>query len=819
MFKNYLIAAFRNFWRNKVFSTINVLGLSIGISAALIIFLIAYYEFSFDKFEKYNDRIYRIVMDMKFNGDEGHGPAVPAPLGNAVQNEVSGIEATVPVMQFQGDATATVTLVAGNPDKPSVFKKQSEIVFTNDQYFQLVPHQWIVGPQQSALQNPFSVVMTESRAKQYFPNIPLTDIPGKQVTYNGDITTTVTGIVKDLNEHTDFTAREFISLPTISQTHLQDQFMMNVWGDWMAYSKLYVKLSKEATAARTEAQLKSLLKKYNKNANKDARNTMAFRLQPLSDIHFNTDYAGFGQRTAHKPTLYGLLATAAFLLLLGCINFINLTTAQASQRAKEIGIRKTIGSSKKQLILQFLSETFFITLIATILSVLITPILIKMFADFIPQDLHFDIMHEPSIILFLILLTITVSFLSGLYPALVLSKYKPVSVLKNQAFAKSGQPRNAWIRKTLTVSQFVIAQFFIVGTFMVSKQIHYMMNKDLGYKKEAILNFETPFDTVASHRIQLLNEIKSFPEVQLASTGFEPPAMEGAAFGNIKYIEEKKEVKENVQLRWGDTNYIKVYQIKLLAGRNVRQGDSVNEFLVNETYAKDLGFQYPENAINKQLSFNNKNIPIVGVMQDFHETSLHGLIGPIAFRSDNKGSIFHIALKPQNADGTAWQTAISKIAKTYKQIYPGEDFNYSFFDETIAKFYANEQQTSRLLRWATGLAILISCLGLLGLVIYTTNTRTKEIGIRKILGAPVADIVSILSKDFVALVIIAFAIAAPLAWWAAFKWLENFQYRTTMNWWVFAMSGFAMILIALLTLSIQTIRAAMANPVKSLRAE
>ena len=410
MFKNYLIAAFRNFWRNKVFSTINVLGLSIGISAALIIFLIAYYEFSFDKFEKYNDRIYRIVMDMKFNGDEGHGPAVPAPLGNAVQNEVSGIEATVPVMQFQGDATATVTLVAGNPDKPSVFKKQSEIVFTNDQYFQLVPHQWIVRPQQSALQNPFSVVMTESRAKQYFPNIPLTDIPGKQVTYNGDITTTVTGIVKDLNEHTDFTARVFISLPTISQTHLQDQFMMNVWGDWMAYSKLYVKLSKEATAARTEAQLKSLLKKYNKNANKDARNTMAFRLQPLSDIHFNTDYAGFGQRTAHKPTLYGLLATAAFLLLLGCINFINLTTAQASQRAKEIGIRKTIGSSKKQLILQFLSETFFITLIATILSVLITPILIKMFADFIPQDLHFDIMHEPSIILFLILLTITVSF-------------------------------------------------------------------------------------------------------------------------------------------------------------------------------------------------------------------------------------------------------------------------------------------------------------------------------------------------------------------------------------------------------------------------
>ncbi len=819
MFKNYLIVALRNFWRNKVFSTINVLGLSIGISAALVIFLIAYYEFSFDKFEKDNDRIYRVVMDLKYNGDQGHTPAVPAPLGNAIQTEVSGIDATVPVMQFQGDATAKVTVASANPGQPIVFKRQPEIVFTNDQYFQLIPHQWLLGSPQSALQNPFSVVMTESRAKQYFPNIPLSDIPGKQIMYNDDIKTTVTGIVKDLDEHTAFTAVEFISLSTISQTHLQSQFMMNVWDDWMAYSKLYIKLSKGGGAAGTEAQLKSLLKKYNKHANKDDKNTMAFRLQPLSDMHFNTDYAGFGQRTAHKPTLYGLLAIAAFLLLLGCINFINLTTAQASQRAKEIGIRKTIGSSKKQLMLQFLSETFIITLIATILSMLIAPFLIRMFADFIPPGLHFDIMHEPSIILFLILLTITVSFLSGLYPALILSRYKPVSVLKNQAFTKSGQQRNALIRKTLTVSQFVIAQFFIIGTFMVSKQIHFMLNKDLGYKKEAILNFEMPFDTISSHRTQLLNEIKSLPEVQLTSTGFEPPAMEGMAFGNIIYADGKKEVKENVQLRWGDTNYLKVYEIKLLAGRNVRQGDSVNEFLINETYAKDLGFQHPENAINKQLSFNNKNVPIVGVMEDFHESSLHGLIGPIAFRSDNKGSIFHIALMPQNADGTAWQSAISKMAKAYKQIYPAEDFNYSFFDETIAKFYASEQQTSRLLKWATGLAILISCMGLLALVIYTTNTRTKEIGIRKILGAPVANIVSILSKDFVALVLIAFAIATPLAWWAAYKWLESFQYRTVMNWWVFALSGFAMILIALLTLSIQTIRAAMANPVKSLRTE
>ena len=429
MLKNYFIIAVRNFWRNKVFSVINVLGLSIGISAALVIFLIAYYEFSFDKFEKDGDRIYRVVMDIKFNGDAGHTPAVPAPLSAAIQNEVSGVETTVPVMQFQGDATAKVSVSSANADKPIVYKKQPEIVFTNSEYFQLVPHHLIAGSQ--SLQNPFNVVLTESRAQQYFPGIAFENIIGKQITYNDELKTTVTGIVKNLNEHTDFTGEEFISFPTISQTHLQDNFMMNVWNDWMAYSKLYIKLSKGNSLAKTESQLKTLIKKYNKDANKDDKNTMTFKLQPLSDIHFNTDYAGFGQRTAHKQTLYSLLAIAAFLLLLGCINFINLTTAQASQRAKEIGIRKTIGSSKTQLIFQFLSETFFITVVATFASILITPLLLKMFADFIPQGLHFDLTHEPALILFLVSLTIVVSFLSGLYPALILSSHKPVSVLKN----------------------------------------------------------------------------------------------------------------------------------------------------------------------------------------------------------------------------------------------------------------------------------------------------------------------------------------------------------------------------------------------------
>ncbi len=816
MLKNYFTIAVRNFLRNKTFSVINVLGLSIGISAALVMFLIVYYEFSFDRFEPDADRIYRVVLDASFSGTEGHSAGVQAPLGAAIENEVTGVEQTVPVFQFQNDASAKVAVATNNSEKPVIYKKQPNIVFTNQQYFSLLDYRWIAGSPKSALQEPFSVVLTESRAKQYFPSLPAAGIIGKHITYN-DITTTVSGIVKDLNETTAFTAGEFISLATIAKTNLQNQFMMNVWNDWMAYSQLYIKLAKGSSAKQIESQLKNLLNKYNKDANKTAGNSMSFHLQPLNDIHFNPSYQGIGFRTASKPTLYGLLAIAAFLLLLGCINFINLTTAQATKRAKEIGIRKTMGSSRKQLVIQFLSETFFITIVATIISVALMPVLLNMFTDFIPPGLHFDIFHQPKLILFLLLLVVAVSFLSGLYPALILSGYKPVLVLKSQAFANSGQTRNAWVRKTLTVSQFVIAQFFIIATMMVSKQINYTLNANMGFSKVAILTFEMPRDTVATHGKQLLREIQAIPEVEIASTGFLSPADVGVAFTNISYT-EKKEVTPNVQIRWGDPNYLKVYQIKLLAGRNVEASDSMKEFIINETYAKTLGFQKPENALNKYLHFNNKDLPIVGVMQDFHDQSFHASIGPLVFAGNN-GSTFHIRLKPNNANGHVWQAAISKIEKAYKQMYPEEDFKYSFFDETIARMYESEQHTARLLKWASGLAIFISCLGLLGLVIYITNTRTKEIGIRKILGASVASIVSILSTDFMKLVLLAFVIAAPVAYWATYKWLQNFVYRTNMSWWVFALSGLSMIALAVITLSIQTIKAAVANPVKSLRTE
>jgi ABC-type antimicrobial peptide transport system permease subunit len=731
-----------------------------------------------------------------------------------MHEEVTGLEACVPVMQFQGDASVNVQVVHGN--KPVLFKQQPDVIFTNDGYFELLPFTWIIGSPQAALKEPFSVVLTETRARQYFNDMPAASIVGKQLVYNDNLNFTVTGIVSDLNETTDFTAREFLSHATIAKTQLQENFMMTVWNDWMAYSQLYVKLNSANNVAHIEKQLKGLLDKYNKDANKDA-NTMTFRLQPLQDIHFNTNYAGFGQRLAHKPTLYGLLAIAGFLLLLGCINFINLATASASHRAKEIGIRKTIGSTRKQLILQFLIEAGVITFIATLLSVYLAPLLLELFGDFIPAGVTFQLWREPAILLFLFGVVLLVSFLAGFYPAVVLSGFKPVSVLKNSTTAGLST-RSAALRKIFTVSQFAIAQFFIIAAFMVSKQIHFALNQDLGYRKEAIINFIIPRDTVADHRESLINQISALPEVQLATAGFLPPATDGSAFTNITYQDNNSEIKvPDVQIRWGTASYIELYKIKLVAGRNVREGDNVSEVLINESYAKELGFKNADEALGKELTFSRgRKFPIVGVMQNFHETSLHGTIGPVVFRSDNNGGFFHVALAP---DATAWPEAISKIEKAFHAIYPNVDFKYDFYDDAIARFYVREQNTARLLNWSMVLSILISCMGMLGLVVYTTTARTKEIGIRKIMGASITSIVSILSAEFVALVALAFVIAAPLAWWGVDKWLNNFAYRTPMSWWVFAVSGLTLLIVAVLTLSTQVIRTSTQNPIKSLRTE
>jgi ABC-type antimicrobial peptide transport system permease subunit len=809
MILNFFTVALRNFFRSKILSFIHIVGLATGMSASLIIFLIVHYENTFDKFEPDPERIYRVVMDVRFNGVDGHGSAVPAPLANAVEAEVTGVDAVVPVMTFQGDANANV---AFNNGKDQVIKGQSDIVFTKPDYFEMIPFDWVIGSPESSLSAPFSVVLTEERAKLYFPNLALNDVVGKQLTYNELVAATVTGVVKDLNETTDFTAKEFISYSTIAKTKFKDDFMMEVWNDWMAYSTLYLKLSPNNDKDGVVRQLNEILGRQRKND--ESANKWAFVLQPLNDIHFNYSYIGFNQRVANRSTMTGLMIIAGFLLLLACINFTNLATAQASQRAKEIAIRKSIGSSRGQLLIQFLSETFCMSLAAAVLSMACAPLLLDLFSDFIPKGVTFAPLSNSFALAFLISLVVAVTLIAGTYPSIVLSGLRPASILKGQRFIQSST-RTASLRKALIVFQFMIAQVFVFGAFIVSKQIHFSLESDPGYSREAIVYFEVP-RMGDDHRDQLTNELRTMPGVSMMSLGFLPPAIPGAAFGNITFNKNGEEIKENVQVRWGDPQYIDVYKIGIVAGRNVRSGENIHELLINETYSKLLGFTDPSEALGQEVMNRTTPYRIVGVMKDFREGSTHVRTGPIVFMNNTNSWFIHIALLPQREQ---WTETLAMIGATYKRFYPGSDFNYTFFDDSIARFYQEEQNTSRLLNWAMGLSILTSCLGLLGLVIHTSEIRTKEIGIRKVLGASVSNLVYILSSELVKLVVIAFAVTVPLCWYGADKWLEGFAYRTEINWWVFGLSGVALIAVALITISSQTIRTATGNPIDSLRTE
>jgi len=816
MFKNYFIVALRNFWRNKVFSFINIIGLAIGISASLVIFLLVSYDFNFDKFHKDGNRIYRVVSDFKFSGEEFHNSGVCAPLAAAVKKEVTGVDIVAPF--YTWDDNLKVSLPYPNPSKPVVIKKQTDAIFADENYFNLFQYTWLAGSPKTVLNQPYQLVLTESRAKLYFPNLAPAQMVGKQVTFNDTVHTTVTGIVKDIQENTDFTFKAFVSFAT----RKAERFNFEDWDQWdntNGASQLFIKTSVGTTTAQLTPKLIKLHEVHHK-VDPDDHSTTSYALQPLADIHFNEVYGAYSEHLAHRPTLYGLLAVAAFLLLLACINFINLTTAQASQRAKEIGIRKTMGSTKKQLASQFLSETFLLTLIAGLLSIAITPLLLKVFADFVPEGLHFSLVKQPGIVLFLVGLIVIVSLLSGFYPAILLSSFNPVLVLKNQVFSKTGKTRSSWLRKSLTVSQFVIAQVFIIATILVSKQISFSLNKDLGFKKDAILYFNTNYnDTSKTHQAVLLQKLRAIPEIAMVSLSNNPPSSNSTWSSTMKYKDGKKDLETDVQVKIADSNYVNLYKLKLLAGANLASCDTTNSVIINETYLHILGFKNPQQAVGKQIDWDKKKT-IVGVVSDFHQKSLHELIKPLVIANgNNRSRTINIALQAQNAEGTVWKTGIGKIEKTFKSIYPEDDFDYHFIDDTIAKYYTAEKNISSLLMWATGLAIFISCLGLLGLVIYVTNQRTKEIGIRKVIGASVTQIVTLLSKDFLSLIAMAFVIAVPIAWWGANKWLDGFAYKTTLAWWIFASGGAAMLVLAFVVMLVRTLRAATANPVMALRSE
>ena len=802
MIKNYIRTALRSFLRNKAATCINVLGLSIGISAALVIFMLVAYDYSFDRWQPDNSRIYRIVSQ----GDGWKNSGVPAPLPRAIARSSAGIQTSAVIIQYK-DWNTKVT-VPGGVGAPLVLNKERRIVFADSGYFGIFPHEWLEGGPGASFRGPGRLVLTESRARLYFPGVPVSKVVGRTVVFSDTLLTTVAGVVKDLEANSDFEFGAFISLATMDKPGLRAEYLPDSWDFVNSGTIAMVKLFPGVAPGTVDKQMAAV---YHSHVGESKE---VHWLQALSDIHTNVEFDG----KVNPATLRNLILLAVFLLILGAINFVNLSTAHAAERAKEIGIRKTLGSGKGQLIFQFLAETFVLTALAAVVSVLIVPLLLRAFSGFMPEGLKFGrFLVQPMVWGFLLLLVVVVSVIAGLYPAFVLSRFRPVAVLKNSVVV--GRGRGEWLRKVLIVFQFATAQVFIVAVFVVDRQIHYSVEKDMGFRKDAIVNFYVPFDFQSPNRKKyvLRDEIRKIPGIEHVSLGGQSPAFGGRMASGISYREGKQDLKLDVDSRFGDTAFMTVYRLRLVAGRNIGVSDTANEVVINESLARRLGFVNPGEAVNHFISLGSSPLPVVGVVRDFNLASVRSVIGPMVYFSELKhGFVMHVAMP---GDPSQWPGVIQRMQAAWKQVYPDLDFDYSFMDKLISDFYAEDRQLSTLLAWSAGIAILISCLGLLGLVIFVTNHRVKEIGVRKVLGASMRQIVGLLSADLVRLLLVAVVIAVPVAWWQTHGWLENFAYHTELSWWIFAVSGVVMVGLAVLVMGVRAGRAAMANPVDSLRIE
>jgi ABC-type antimicrobial peptide transport system permease subunit len=543
---------------------------------------------------------------------------------------------------------------------------------------------------------------------------------------------------------------------------------------------------------------------------------------PLKESHFSTYIEEYGTRKASKPVLYGLVGIGLFLLILACINYINMSVAAMPQRAKEIGVRKTLGSSQGQLILQFLTETFFTTLIAAVLAQLLIWIGFWFLKDIIPLG----VTPFTNIWLFIIfnsLLSGFITILAGFYPAWLITRIRTIQVFRNLVFVP-GRARNFSLHKVLIVFQFVISIVFITSALIVGYQLHYALSTDMGFNKDAVILVEVPWKFINdknydNRQFPLFDNLKKLPGISDLSLGSAPMSSNYSS-SEYEYLQDgTPPIRRNVFKKWVDTNYIRVYGIKLLAGRNLRACDTSNELVINETAVLDFGFKSPQDAIGKFIGPQQETkLPIVGVVKDFHLQNFYTSIDPMSLESE-KDNLSNFNIKLEGIDPSRWQNIIREIERNWNQFYPSGSFSYKFYDVTIQAMYEQERHLSKLINLATGIAIIISCLGLFGLAVLTAYQRTKEIGIRKVLGASVSVIVQLLSKEYIQLVFISLLISSPIAWWAMTKWLQHFAYRIPLSWWLFVAAGFAGLVIAFLTVGFQAFKAARANPVESLRTE
>ncbi len=794
MLGNFFKIAVRNLQRYRTYSLINILGLTLGITCALFIFLIVRFELSYDRYHTKADRIYRINTGGP-GEEKSHDMGSPTGLAPALRTEFFEMEEVAGIKKLNPDKTQ----IEINRELTSI----PEIYFVQPQFFKIFDFHWKQGKPETSLEGPNKVVITESLANKFFKG----DALGKAIRLNNVEDLVVTGVIQDPPVNSDFPIQIAVSHATLEKN--KDAYKADNFEGFNSFYHTYVLLKKGVDPLALKAKFKSLIER--RQGKEYAEKYRAFSAIPLRDIHFISD--NFNRRTISPDAINTLGIIGIFILVIACINFTNLASAQAIRRAKEVGIRKTLGSSRKNLILQFLGEAFLVTVAAMLLSFLLVSQLTIMSQQLTEIPLSPETLTQPETLFLMVVIVGAVTLFSGFYPAFVLSSFKPVAALKNAPMSMGA--KGIFIRKGLIAFQFIITQVLIICTLITIRQNDYFASRPLGFTKDAVLTADLPLPD-KSRLATLRNSLLQYPEIENVSFSLNTPS----ATINKWWEDFKHESMTNegsVEVKLVDSSYLKMFDIETIAGISTIEGDSGLNVIVNETLVKEMGFDKPDKALGEIIEYSGKRATIVGVVKDFQTVKLHQGVHPVLItRVEENFQKVSVKIDMNHA-----QEAIDHLEKQWKAAFPEYYFTYAFLDQQLATFYKEEKKISRLLVAFASVAIGIGCIGLLGLIMFVSAQRTKEVGIRKILGASIANIATLLSKDFITLVLVAGLIACPIGYYFMDKWLQGFVNHITLvdNAWIFAFSAVLSILFAALTVGIQSVKAALANPTDSLRNE
>ncbi len=809
MFKNYFKTAFRNLRKNKTYSLINIIGLALGTLCCLYILLYVKYQYSYDIQHRGARDIYRINTLLTLTGDKHSSAAASPPIAPAMKNDFPEVRQFTRVIN---------TGLLGAKEHLLSYKENSfyekDALYVDSTFFDIFTYHFSNGNPVSALNEPYSVVLMKPVADKLFGDedpinkvIEINDAYGKHAFK-------VTGVFDESLGPTHLKANMFITMNSggIGQYVLQN----NSWaGNNFAYE--YVKLNHHADVAALERKFPAFLNKYGEQQLKELGMQKQLVLEPVTSIHTTTGYENEMDKTVSPSFLNILILIAVLIQIIACINFMNLSTARASKRAKEVGVRKVIGAGKIDLIKQFLGESFLLSFIGVVIALPLLLFALPFFDQITQAHIQVSLLKDYRIWLILASLIITTGLVAGSYPAFYLSAFQAVKAIKGNF---TNHVSAAGIRKTLVVFQFVLSIVLIVGIIVIYDQMHFINHKDLGFDKSQRLIFSFYTDVSKNKMPSFAEDLRQLADVRTVSASNNYLGQFIAQDHGV-YLEGGSEATAtDVQNISTDKYFVKAYGIKIIGGRDFRQNDS-GKVLINTTLMKRLGLTLQDAPGTKLYTHYQPNpetyVEVAGVMKDFNYNSLHNDIRPFMLVYDpRRDDISDLTVAVNSSD---YKSLLGKIETQWHKDLPGTPFYYSFLDEDVQKQYETEITLSNIINSFTFMAILISCLGLLGLAAFSAEQKRKEIGIRKVLGASVPGIVQLLSKDFLKLVGIAILIATPIAWWSMNKWLQGFAYRIEMSWWIFLCSGFVAILIALLTVSFQAIKAAVANPVKSLRSE